>query len=429
MKLDSERVIGCRSDAERFELVGDIAVLGANPCVLKSGAPDIATKTREIITSIRAGQHVTLELSALTFRQKDGVPNRRKIRFATDALEAVASSFVGMPVLLDHNTSEQAARIGTITASELTTHGGTGWATLRQKLMIVKPEAVISVLDGTLDRFSIGWIPTGPVLCSVHRTDVRSRGACSCWPGDVLDVDGKSATVEWEFTSADGIEVSAVNVPAVKGTKIEDIRTALSAELSLIRESSPTLGVSMSMTRTAATLGLAALATPDDDARGARIVEDIKRDKLAAEQERDTFAARTKTAEDKLAVSELAASEARAASDKVQTDALLESAYREGKLLYGRDGEGASIASPREVRLRRIAKEDGLSALESELKEYPVLAPLNQRVLKDADPNPRRTNSVSAPALSSVAAQLGLDPGDLETHASNIGANRPSKDS
>lgn len=412
------RILGCRSDDIIAELDGDITVIGVKGFdSLRADRALDATKRHELIERIRGGAHAELALTARTFRQKDGVPNRRFLRFKSDALGAIASSFVGMPVLRDHNTWSQTARIGTITASELATHGGTGWSSFRQGLHIVKPEAVISVLDGTLDRFSIGWHHAGaPVLCSVHKTDVRARNSCACWPGDSVEVDGASQIVEYEFQSAEGTEVSAVNVPAVKGTKIEDIRAALAAELSLDIEPRRKATPPMTLPRLAAVLGLAALGAPDED-RAITIVEGLRRDKLAAEQERDT--ARTALASRDKELSEL-----RAAGDKARIDVLLADATRAGKIKILRDEEGKAIPSAREVRLRKLAARDGVDALAAEIAELDVIVPVGQRVLTDNVKEPERS-SLSAPAssaLTSVAAQLGLDEKDVLASAAELNA-------
>ncbi len=424
--------IALRSDIEIAEL-GAIGVIGAAAIATElKGAITDADKRRELIAAVRAGEVIQLEVTARTFRQKDGKPNFRGLRFEPEILEAFASSFVGMPVLFDHNTYEQSARIGTIIASELYQQGD-GWSGIRQTLRIVKPEAVISVLDGTLDRFSIGWIPTGPVLCSIHRTDVRSWSTRCCYPLEEKEVDGKKVTVEWCFTKAEGSEVSAVNVPAVKGTKIEDIRSALDAEISLGAgaQEKPTARSEMGFHRLAALLGLTALAAPTDEEAAIRAVEAMRRNQLAAEQERDVATTRATTAETKLAAAEKIVE----ASLSKQVDIVLESAYHAGKLLYGRDGEtGAALASPREERLRRIAKQDGLKALEAELAEMPVLAQVNKRVIKDDGPARKRPALASTDdpmrqkALRRAAKQLGHKPSELVQYADQLANPDPDDD-
>jgi hypothetical protein len=402
------RIVGCRSIGELITLDAVEIIGGPNGLTaLLATDPDKDEKRRELISSIRGGKHVELAASAVTFRQRDGSPNANFLRHKPSRLGALAESFKKMPLLVDHAKWAQRSRIGTITKSELADLPHE-WSGFRQQLHVVKPDAVISVLDGTLDRFSIGWRPTGPVLCTVHKTDIRSRNSCRCWPGDRVELDGKEQITEYEYQSAEGVETSAVNVPAVSGTKIEDVRAALAAELNLQLEGPRT----MQFTRLAAILGLVALSTEADEDRAIRAVEDIKRGKLAAEQERDTARTELKSAIEKTA--QLAAS-----TIKVTVDAMLEDAYRNGKLLYSREGEtGKALPSPREARLRKIAERDGVDALRAELAEMPQIAPVNKKVLGDNLPEPIKFDgSLSSSVLESTARQLGLEPKDLEATA------------
>lgn len=444
MRLDGQ-AIGCRSDVELGEIVA-LTVIGGpgGGCTLRASRVDDAEKKRALITAVRGGEHVELKLTARTFRQKLGKPNRRFLRFTPEALANVAKTSTGMPFLLDHNTWEQKARIGTILSAELVEQGD-GWTVLKQELEVVKPDAVISVLDGTLDQFSIGWIPTGPVLCSVHRTDVRSWDKRCCWPGDKLEVDGAPTTVEWEFQSAEHIETSGVNVPAVKGTKIEDIRTALAAEVGGVlvpHHQEP----AMSLLRLAAAMGLSTLAASADEDRAIAIFQGLTRDKLAAEQERD--AARTSgttltairtalqldatTPDAKVIERVVALLKSETDAKTSQVDGLIAELYRGGKLRWGRDGEGKAVASGKEVRLRRIAQQDGLDALRAEIAEMEVVVPVGERTLTatpNVDPIPRVDTGLGATpdALANVARQLGLDPAELQQHAQLIGQGRSGR--
>lgn len=379
-RSEERRILGCRSDADVAEL-GAITVLGESKFAGELRADASAeTKRRELIASVRAGTHHELLVEATTFRQKEGVANRRNIRHADGALEALAGSFVGMPVLLDHDTRSQASRIGTIVESSLARHGGTGWANLNQKLRIVKPEAVISVLDGTIDRFSIGWLPTGPVLCSVHGVDVRGADSCYCWPGDQVSIEGKLRTVEYVFTAADGIEVSAVNVPAVKGTKVDDIRSALAAELDFSPRSPEPAG-HMRFTLLAAALSMTAL-TEADEAAALRAVEDLKRGKLTAEQERDEARRQLKELETKLTATEARVAVAEASA----LDSEIAAAIKDGKLRMTRDAEGKPVPSKLELRARAIGTEKGLAAMREFLGELDAVIPIGQRPAAERDP-------------------------------------------
>lgn len=435
---EDRRIVACRSDADLAE-IGGITILGSakfGGTLRAAVVGDDADKRAALITAVRAGEHVELLVNATTFRQKDGVMNRKKTRLAAAALDATARTFVGMPVLVDHNQWSQSSRIGTITSSELSMHGGTGWASFNQQLKIVKPEAVISVLDGTIDRFSIGWLATGPVMCSVHGVDVRGSDSCYCWPGDSVMTDGKSQTVEFVFTSAEGIEVSAVNVPAVKGTKVDDIRTALALELD-IRPRSAEPARTMNFTKLMAALSLATLASPEDDARAAEVVEGLRRGRLAAEQERDTARGERDTARAELATAQLAATNAEKAGRETRVKSMLDGAYRDGKLLFSRSAEDPTkvLASPREERLRRIAAEpNGLAALEAELAEMPVLAPVGLRAVNPGDRQPPREQTLATgpgsgdptyeAALGEAMRQQGLKPEDVAAAQAQINKRR-----
>lgn len=404
MAGNSMPALGCRSDAVAFDLDGDIVVhLAAGPQTLKL---DDAKGRHQLINSIRAGQHAEIDVLATTFRQKDGTPNRRFLRHKPEALGALASSFVGMPMLLDHDTHTQAARVGTIRTSELSTHGGTGWSSFKMGLRVVKPDAAISVLDGTLDRFSIGWSATGPVMCTAHGVDVRSSQRCGCWPGDTVMLDGKPHTVEYEFQSAEGTEVSAVNVPAVKGTGITDIRSALAAELGFEAHvhHSPARS-EMAFARLAAILGITSLAAPTDEDGAVRAAEGLQRRALAAEQERDTALSRVKTLETELTA-------AKTVGVKAAVDAAIEGAYRDGKLRMGRDSEGAAIVSRYEPMLRKLAASEGIDALKAELAGMPKIVPIGERPL-DKNPEPAKGSPGElSDDEKAVADQLGIDHKD-----------------
>lgn len=405
-ELAGVRVIGLSAElgAELERLAGGS---------LKAGTGKLGDEVRkELITRIRAGEHVELEFSAITYRQKDGFPNRNGLRFKASKLAKIARTWKGKPALVDHRSRSQSARIGTILDSELVELAD-GWVGFRQLFRVVKPEAVISVLDGTLDRFSIGWAATGPVLCTAHNAPVFEK--CSCWPLDLVALDGEERIAEYEFTSAEGDETSGVNTPAVSGTKIEEVRAALAASLKQPQERPS----QMAFPRLAAVLSLAAL-TENDDERAASSVEEIKRGKLAAEAERDTYKARALDAEGKLATAAKEKAEAEAKLTAREVDAVIESAYTAGKLIAKRDGEGKRIASKLEDGLRKIGTTLGVDALKAHVEDLPVVVPLGQRrddvapaELDATDP----ATSIPSTILASTAAQLGLDAKEVAANA------------
>lgn len=410
----AQRVLSvCRSDFEFFTPERDIVVIGGpgGGGTLKANRQLDGDKRREIIKAVRGGDHVELEVRARTFRQRDGSPNKNFLRLNPEKLSEAAASFASKPMLIDHRSWTQSARVGTILESEAVQQGH-GWTAFMQTLQVVKPDAVISVLDGTLDRFSIGWSRNGgAVLCTAHKVDVTKRGSCGCWPGDVVEIDGAKHTVEFQWQTPEGTEVSGVNDPAVSGTRIEDTRAALSVELGLHRGKE----TGMQFTRLAAILGLAALASATDEDQAVRAVEGLQRGKLAAEQERDAARGELKTAKE-------TAAKAVAGAVAAQVNSLIDGGYKSGKLRYGRDEDGKAIPSKKEARLRRIAKDDGIDGLKVELDEMEVVVPLNRREL-DTDPA-RVSVGGEYGALASAAAQLGLDVKDVQAEYDNLNASQ-----
>lgn len=415
----AQRISVCRSAFELLAPEQDIVIVGGPGGTLKANRALDVDKRREIIKAVRGGDHVELQVRARTFRQRDGSPNKNFLRLNPEKLAEAAASFVNKPMLLDHRSWSQGARVGTILESEAQQQGH-GWTAFVQTLHVVKPDAVISVLDGTLDRFSIGWSRNGgAVLCTVHKVDVTKRGSCGCWPGDVVDVEGAKQTVEFQWQTPEGTEVSGVNDPAVSGTRIEDVRAALAIELNLQRHEQLSEGIVMNLVTTlAAILGCA--ATDAEVSRAAEKIKnelaDEKRARLAAEQERDTARTERDTAK-KTAAAAVAKSLA------TQVDGLIEGAYKAGKLRYGRDDEGKAIPSKREARLRRIAKDDGIDALKAELDDMEVVVPLNKRQLDD-DGSRGGGDSNEGGALASVAEQLGLDVKDVQAEYDNLYAKQ-----
>lgn len=413
-QLRGEKIIGCRSDDLRLELAADIGVIGwSGGATLKASADD-AEKRRALISDIRGGKHVELEMVARTFRQKAGVMNKRFLRIADDDLARFAKTFAGNPALVDHNTHEQSARIGTILSSEAEHHGGTGWSSLLQTVRVVKPEAAISVLDGTIDRFSIGWHHgAGDVLCTVHRTSVLSSRSCHCWPGDRVQVDGAEKIVEYEFQSAEGVEVSAVNSPAVKGTKIEDIRAALAYELNFEPHQERSI---MKFPRLAAVLGLAAF-TESDDERAALAIETARRGQGAAEQERDEARRQLSAAQGELAA-------VRTSTSKAAIDAVLDGAYRDGKLRYGRDSEGKPLPSAFEPMLRKLAESDpakGIDLLRQEITGMPQVVPVGHRALESAGASSAPTGGGAAPTILPVTTDPNQVTPEMRRVAADLG--------
>ena len=215
----------CRTAIDRAGIMG-----------LRHGGRTFSTAAKdetrlELLASVRSGEGtpVELEVDLRAFQQQDGVANRNFTRFKKSILRKLAKSFEGVPLLKDHDSGSLEARAGTILSSKAVPIDG-GMA-FEMTARVTAPFAVEAVLAGNLDRFSIGWDFPGldTLECSACKCEVFS-GDCSHFPGDKLtDKKGEDAgRAEFVFTVAEGVEVSAVSVPAVKGTGLDQIRSALS---------------------------------------------------------------------------------------------------------------------------------------------------------------------------------------------------------
>lgn len=178
----------------------------------------------QLVAGMRTGlPPPKLHLDIIAYRQP-AAHNRSFVRFLPEAVGPLALSFAGAPFLRDHAQRNLLARGGSILSSTL--RQADDGPEILQTVELVTPWAVEAALQGLMDRFSIGWNTTGQILCSVCDAPFW-EGDCLHWPGDTVD----GVRVEAIVTAADGVETSAVLVPAVIGTGIESIRAAFSARL------------------------------------------------------------------------------------------------------------------------------------------------------------------------------------------------------
>jgi hypothetical protein len=315
------------------------------PIIFKAGAPDApltAGERKALLERVRAGEAIEIEVEATTYIQRAD-PNRNAIRFkdTASALRKIAKSGKNTPVLRDHESGSVMARGGTVLSS-VAEKVGEEWH-FKQRLKLVKPWAVEGVLDGTIDRFSIGWYPTGPILYSHNGKEVE--GWPDFWPGDQLE-DG--TIVEWVYTSADLIEVSGVNVPAVTGTHIEGIRAALAANSTPQpqREKPPTEEDKMSK-KILSALGLN--DTASDDIAVEKVAE-LQATIKSQAAELSATEALLKQAEE---VAEKAKAEAKTRGDaKLESD--IADLYKAGKLTHSRSAAGVVGKDDLEDELRSL---------------------------------------------------------------------------
>jgi hypothetical protein len=387
----SDLVMGCRVDSLFVPVGIRIHGLRSDLIVAPTLAELKSDERRDAIRAARAGEPIEIELDAITFRQgdpsRDGYRrNANGVRFRYSRLHKIAKTFAGAPFLIDHRQGSQAHRFGTILKSEAVEvdgFGKFGELGFRQTLRVVKPAGVEGVLDGTIDRFSIGWSPKGPVICSVHGG--RARRECACWPGDQVEgLDGKNQIVEYEFTDATGVEVSGVNVPAVDLTHIEEIRAALAREIN----PTPRKAISMgNLNRLATILGVVAAASMNDegdiDEGFVGAAEKLSADLKAATTERDAWKVRAETAETALAT----------ASDEVRAtrlESVIDSAYAAKKLRRTRGANGETVADAFEPFLRSMLATHGLDGVRAYVESMPERpSPVGEPVKLGADPNPK----------------------------------------
>lgn len=185
----------------------------------------------ELLRRAVARERVELQLELLAYTQSKGSRNRNNVRFGDDAIKPMAATGVGTPFLRDHEQYDARARGGTIMASFAKTAAGA--IEVRQTVMLVEPGAVERALRGLMGSVSIGWRPTGPIMCTVCKAEIFELSDCyEGWhvPGAETD-DGE--IVEWEYTAAELVETSEVSVPGVPEARVDEIRQALSSVLGI----------------------------------------------------------------------------------------------------------------------------------------------------------------------------------------------------
>lgn len=426
-QLDGARILGHRGDDEplverlsdgSLSILSDVEIfgLGAPHRQLKTAdGADANAHRLETIQAISDGKRLELTVKrALAYRQVKGKRNRRGLRFATSMLETAAPSWRNTPFLFDHNTSEQISRKGTILSSDLGVDSK-GVPAFYMGFSLVTPDSQIALLNGTLDRFSIGWFSTGPVLCTVHGCDVTSAESCYCWPLDAIQVDGKTEIAEYEYQSIEGKELSAVNVPAVKGTKIEEFRAALSAELHLPpRQTTPKKLKERAMlfTRLAAALGVAALTAETDEPAALLAAEELRRRAISAETDAGILRAEVARLTGELVTQTALANAASSAA----MDQLIVDAYKAGKLTYGKDTAGASTPDALESLLRDFGKSAGREALSAKITAMRAAIPIGVPPIATRTTEQAKTGLTSFPTdadIDSLAAQLKISVNDI----------------
>lgn len=357
---------------------------------------------RALLERVRAGEHVELEFSARTFVQGKE-PNRNYLRFKPGSLGKLAKSFKGQPFLRDHGQGTLDDRGGTITDSRLVELDAETSA-IEMSIKAVKPWAVEGLLDGTIDRFSIGWHPTAPVTCSVHKKTIYGKDGCFCRPGTTVE----DQTVEAVFGAADGVEVSAVNVPAVAEAKGVEIRAALSALDALTDAAVGREGEEDRMGKVAMILGLAAAASEDDQVAAIERLKDeakVAGVKLAVAEER------VKMTDSRLAALEAEGKAREAAALALKVEGDIERLYSTGRMLRV---NGAPAAM--EQHLRSVVEAIGYDQFKAMADAMPALSHVGAPMqLLTAESKDKKSviPALENPAVRAAALAGGVTEDDI----------------
>jgi hypothetical protein len=192
----------------------------SSPMVIAEAAAGIAVVAAEDNSFQALGYRQTVKPAA-----QGGKANANGFRFRNGGIRALARTFRGKPFLTAHDRGDVRARGGTINDAFASEMPGDLEMAIYFDITAQSAWAIEGLKNGTIDRFSFGVMPSGEAMCTVHGVPVWSTDECWCWPGEtVLDSKGAEVTAEWEHEAGVGMELSAVNVPAVDGTGIVDNR-------------------------------------------------------------------------------------------------------------------------------------------------------------------------------------------------------------
>lgn len=155
-----------------------------------------------------------------------GKANANGFRVRNEGMASLTRTFRGQAFISGHDWGDARARGGTIRNTKLEQLENGAELGILYEIELQAAWAKEGLANGTIDRFSFGISPVGEIMCTAHCVPVWSTEDCYCWPGEMVSVDqGKdkaplTGIAEFEFENANGLELSAVNVPAVEGTHI-----------------------------------------------------------------------------------------------------------------------------------------------------------------------------------------------------------------
>ena len=164
----------------------------------------------ELKKQLKAGELASIVFDAMVYR--DG-RNANYLRFRDEDLPVFAESFGNQPFLRNHDDKHIESRDGTVQSSLLK------GSEFIQSIKLTTEQGMTSFLEGQMDRFSIAWHKWKDVLCSVCGESWMTK-ECNHWPGRTYKWEGEDKLCELIFVEPKGKETSAVNAPAVDGTRV-----------------------------------------------------------------------------------------------------------------------------------------------------------------------------------------------------------------
>jgi hypothetical protein len=162
---------------------------------------------KNLLARVRSGEITELDIQIVAFRAK--YPNANYLRFRDEDLSRFAGSFGGQPFLRNHDVWDVGSRDGTIVEGLI--HNDEFMQTVR----LTTQRGMEDYLQGRIDRFSIGWY-YDDIQCSVCG---ERWYECNHYPGRRYG-EHKDKLCELVFVNPTGKETSAVNAPAVQGTRV-----------------------------------------------------------------------------------------------------------------------------------------------------------------------------------------------------------------
>ena len=173
---------------------------------------------RETLAKVRSGELTELEFEAIVFLAR--YPNTNYLRFREEDLGRFAASYKGQPFLRNHDVFDIGSRDGTIVASKVDQVGGVDG--FRQRVRLTTQRGMEDFLQGRIDRFSIGWYydDVHCSICNGRWFDCNHIPGRKYRPEEGAGGSAREQLCELVFINPAGKETSAVNAPAVRGTRV-----------------------------------------------------------------------------------------------------------------------------------------------------------------------------------------------------------------